>query len=147
MSNRTTAADSVLKNNRLSLTESRRRILELFLQHDPHALRHSDIESALHEIDRVTIYRTLQTFANKGIIHSIPGADGAARYGLCKGPCEQGHHHDEHVHFKCRKCGQIQCLDEIVIPPINVPYGFRVESKEMVVAGVCADCSGRRAYA
>jgi Fur family ferric uptake transcriptional regulator len=65
----------LLKKNQLSITESRQRILGLFLKSDG-ALSHADIEKRIADgIDRVTIYRTLQIFEEKGIIHNIPSSD------------------------------------------------------------------------
>ena len=92
---------NILKKNRLSITDSRARILELFLSQSG-ALAHGDIEKRTGErFDRVTVYRTLNSFLNKGIIHTIPTADNSIRYALCKENCEEGHHHDNHVHFVC----------------------------------------------
>src|SRR6187401_2729439 len=94
----------ILKRNQLSVTDSRRKILDLFRQSNG-ALAHSDIETKTGEhFDRVTIYRTLQTFVEKGIIHTIPTADNSVRYALCKDECSVGHHHDHHVHFVCNSC-------------------------------------------
>ena len=67
----------LLKRQTLSVTESRKRILQLFLE-QPGALSHGDIEKRAGEMfDRVTIYRTLQTFVDRGLIHTIPSADNA----------------------------------------------------------------------
>jgi len=86
--------EQILKENRLSLTNGRRRVWQLFLQSDC-ALAHSEIEKELHDvIDRVTIYRTLQTFLKKHIIHLIPTTDGLIKYTLCKDNLQQ-----EHIHF------------------------------------------------
>ncbi|MBW7952421.1 MAG: transcriptional repressor, partial [Chitinophagaceae bacterium] len=102
---------SVLKKNNLSITGSRKKILELF-QHTDGALAHADIEKKSGEhFDRVTIYRTLQTFVEKGILHTIPTADNSVLYALCKDDCSQGHHHDNHVHFICDNCNTAYCLD------------------------------------
>ena len=50
-----------LKRNQLSITDSRKKILEMFLQRKG-ALAHADIEQQSgEEFDRVTIYRTLPT--------------------------------------------------------------------------------------
>ena len=84
----------ILKKNRLSVTASREKILNLFLDQTG-ALAHGDIEKRAGEkFDRVTIYRTLQAFVEKGIIHTIPTADNSILYALCKDDCEEGHHHD-----------------------------------------------------
>ena len=89
----------ILKKNNLSITEGRKKILELFLSSEG-ALAHADIEKSTGEnFDRVTVYRTLQTFVEKGIIHNVPTTDNSILYALCKDDCEEGHHHDNHVHF------------------------------------------------
>ena len=131
---------SLLKRSDLSVTESRRKILHLFLE-QPGALAHGDIEKRAGEkFDRVTIYRTLQTFLEKGIIHSIPTADNAIRYALCKDQCSAGHHHDHHIHFICNNCHRTYCLDDVVTPDIKMPKGYQASHVEVVVEGVCKDC-------
>ena len=106
----------LLKKNNLSKTESRKGILDLFL-HTKGALAHADIEKkTAAAFDRVTVYRTLQTFVDYGIIHQIPTTDNTILYALCKDDCEAGHHHDEHVHFVCNKCENTICLDDVIVP-------------------------------
>jgi hypothetical protein len=62
----------LLKRSQLSITDSRRKILEIFIETGS-AMAHHDIEEKTSEkYDRVTVYRTLQTFMEKGIIHTIP---------------------------------------------------------------------------
>ncbi|HZG24019.1 MAG TPA: transcriptional repressor [Chitinophagaceae bacterium] len=135
-----TQINDILKRNQLSVTGSRKKILELFLSNRG-ALAHGDIEKKTGEkFDRVTIYRTLQSFLDKGIIHTIPTADNSIRYALCKDECTQGHHHDHHIHFECTSCGNTTCLEEVVIPKINLPTGFRSQEVEIVVSGKCKLC-------
>jgi Fur family ferric uptake transcriptional regulator len=130
----------LLKRNQLSLTDSRKKILELFMQSDS-ALAHADIEKRTGEhFDRVTVYRTLQTFVDKGIIHTIPTADNSVRYALCKDECSQGHHHDNHVHFMCDDCGTTYCLDGVSVPDVDLPKGFRAKQADLVVSGTCNEC-------
>jgi len=133
--------DDILKRNQLSVTSGRRRILELFLLQDG-ALSHSDIEKKAGEkFDRVTVYRTLQAFLEKGLIHSIPTADNSIRYALCKDDCTDGHHRDDHVHFICNACGSTVCLEEVTIPSIKLPKGFSADQVEMLVSGICKTCN------
>jgi len=133
--------DELLKQNQLSVTSGRRKILELFL-HQEGALSHSDIEKKAGEkFDRVTVYRTLQIFLEKGLIHNIPTADNSIRYALCKDNCSGGHHQDDHVHFICNECGNTVCLEEVNVPAIKLPGGFVAEQVEMLVSGVCKSCN------
>lgn len=130
-----------LKRNQLSITDSRKKILELFTK-SKGALAHADIEhQSGTEFDRVTIYRTLQTFVEKGIIHTIPTADNSVRYALCKDQCVEGHHHDDHVHFMCDVCGTTFCLDQVNVPKITLPIGFVATQMDLVVSGKCMKCN------
>ena len=130
----------ILKRNELSITESRTKILELF-KHANSALAHADIEKKTNEhFDRVTIYRTLQTFVEKGIIHTIPTSDNSVLYALCKDDCTEGHHHDNHVHFICEKCSTTYCLDHVIIPDLNLPEGFLPKQSDLVISGICNKC-------
>lgn len=133
-------ADDILKRNQLSVTGSRKNILELFL-HSKGALAHADIEKQTGEkFDRVTVYRTLQSFMEKGIIHTIPTSDNSIRYALCKDDCTEGHHHDNHVHFICNECNKTICLDSVTVPEVKLPKGFKPLESQMVVSGICEDC-------
>jgi Fur family ferric uptake transcriptional regulator len=132
--------ESILKMNGLSVTDGRKKILELFLNNNG-ALAHADIEKSTGAaFDRVTVYRTLQTFVDKGIVHHIPTTDNSILYALCKDNCEEGHHHDNHVHFICEQCNKTICLDEVTVPTVKLPKGFSPKHAEMVVNGICGDC-------
>ena len=130
----------ILKKSGLSITEGRKKILDLFLDNEG-ALAHADIEKQTDAaFDRVTVYRTLQTFVEKGIIHQIPTTDSSILYALCRHNCEKGHHHDNHVHFICNYCGKTICLDEVTVPEVKLPRGFKPDQAAMVVTGKCNDC-------
>lgn len=131
---------NILKKNHLSVTESRKKILALFLSKNG-ALAHADIEKSTDaNFDRVTVYRTLQTFVDKGIVHHIPTTDNSILYALCKDKCEAGHHHDNHVHFICLECNKTICLDEVTVPQVKLPKGFNPKHAEMIVKGICEEC-------
>jgi Fur family transcriptional regulator, ferric uptake regulator len=135
-----TQLKEILRKNELSITAGRKKILELFLRKGG-ALSHSEIEKNTGDkFDRVTIYRTLMAFVEKGIIHTIPTDDNAIKYALCKDDCGQGHHHDNHVHFLCDKCGNTHCLDDVLVPDVKLPQGFMPSQAQMVVKGVCDSC-------
>ncbi len=132
--------EEILKKNHLSVTGSRQKIMQLFLNSNG-ALAHADIEKRNGEnFDRVTVYRTLQSFVEKGIIHLIPTKDNSIKYALCKDDCEGGHHHDNHIHFICDECNKTICLDDVTVPQVKLPKGFTPQHAEMVVNGICGDC-------
>lgn len=130
----------LLKNFNLRSTPTRQEILGLFLKKD-YALSHSDIESEIPaEIDRVTVYRTLKTFFDHGLIHKVLDDGGALKYALCSEACSATEHCHEHVHFKCTVCGQTNCL-EIDIPEVRLPEGYKPKELNLLIQGVCQNCS------
>lgn len=130
----------LLKKNKLSITDARVSILDLFMKTNG-ALAHADIEKKSKEaFDRVTIYRTLQTFVENGIIHQIPTTDNTVLYALCKDSCGAGHHHDEHVHFICEHCNKTTCMDEVTVPKVRLPENFTPLMSAMIVKGICSNC-------
>jgi len=130
----------ILRRNRLSVTSSRQKILNLFLTNTG-ALAHADIEfKAGEKFDRVTVYRTLQTFVEKGIIHTIPTPDNSIKYALCKQDCFEGHHHDNHFHFVCSGCGITECLEDFIVPAIKLPKDYTASNVEIVINGLCRNC-------
>ena len=137
-------SESILKNSSLSVTSSRKKILEIFLEADT-ALAHQDVERIATQYDRVTIYRTLQTFLDRGIIHTIPTSDNTIKYAVCNEICiTSGHHHDDHVHFLCEHCGRTLCLDDVIIPFVELPAGYSIKQINMIVNGICKNCKEQK---
>ena len=134
---------TILKDNKLRQTDCREEILQVFMS-KPHALAHADVEGQLTEqFDRVTVYRTLKTFLDKGIIHKVLDDEGGVKYAICKANChtEDHKHHHDHVHFKCITCGLTTCLDHVTIPSIILPEGYQRVETNLLVQGVCKNCS------
>ena len=130
----------ILRESNLRLTTSTSSILGLFLN-NPHALSYADIEKEVgSSFDRVTVYRTLKSFLDKGIIHKIPDDKGGPKYGLCSEYCSEASHQHDHVHFKCSKCGQTSCLDEVNIPEIDLPNGYLGTEVNLLIQGLCDNC-------
>ena len=132
--------DEILKDFRLRSTTSRTAILDLFI-HNDHALSYSDIEKEVAAaFDRVTVYRTLKTFLDKGVVHKVLDDGGSLKYALCNDHCSSAEHHHDHVHFKCTKCGQTNCLDEVEVPAIKLPKGFQANEINLLIQGLCNKC-------
>lgn len=130
----------ILASHQLRITECRIHVLEYFINQKT-ALSQVDLENTFSQYDRVTLYRTLNTFLSSGIIHSIPSSLGAATYGLCHETCSPDHHEHDHIHFKCNNCGQIECLDDKLVPEVSVPNGYQIQAVNLIVDGVCAKCA------
>ncbi len=128
----------VLKKHHLRITDSRIDVLERFYN-TIHALSFKDLEDQLEGYDRVTLYRTLNSFIDQGIIHRIPNDTGSACYGICFETCTPEQHYHNHIHFKCIKCGYIDCLPDTHIPLIDLP-GYEIIDSNLIINGICKDC-------
>jgi len=103
------------------------------------ALSQDMIESNIKgEMDRVTIYRVLNSFCEDGITHKILADDGKYYFALCQTCGEHKHNHD-HFHFKCMGCQKVECLEENVI--VSLPVGYVQKSITSWVSGYCKNCS------
>lgn len=134
-------AEQLLKTHQLRRTDTRVEVLELFMNKD-RALAQRDIEEELGAIDRITLYRTLRSFEEKGLIHRAIDGSEKLRFALCSQECNpvEGHF-DEHAHFHCEICNQTFCLDQINAPSVKVPSGYRIDSAHLVLKGVCDKCN------
>ena len=133
--------NKLLKRFGLRRTPTRSRILELYLDKD-YALAHRDIENTLRvEFDRVTIYRTLHTFEDKGLIHKVYDGNSAVKYALCGAECSEVHHEHNHVHFTCNNCEKTFCLEESNVPQIKLPPNFKTDNIYLFAKGLCDNCN------
>ena len=103
----------------------------------------TDIENAFAKSDRTTLYRTLKTFEEKGIVHQIDDGTNISKYALCEPGCNCQLEQDLHLHFHCDNCDETMCLTEHKIPHINLPEGYIAEDANLVIKGICEKCSGQ----
>ncbi|WP_316810797.1 Fur family transcriptional regulator [Pedobacter heparinus] len=130
----------LLKAHDLKHTRQRVRVLEEIAM-DNVAISQPELEKRLgKEIDRVTLYRILNTYEDKGILHRVMDLNGTANYAICSPACSAHHHHDEHVHFNCTRCFKIYCL-EIEVPGIKMPKGFTANAVSTIAYGICEKCN------
>ncbi|MBT1705528.1 Fur family transcriptional regulator [Chryseosolibacter indicus] len=117
------------------------RILVLdYLNRHASAVSLKDLEENLESTDRITLFRTLKTFEEHKIIHSIDDGSGSIKYALCAQTCECDYPQDLHVHFYCKVCFETKCLPKIKIPAINLPEHYAPEEANVVVKGICDGC-------
>lgn len=113
-----------------------------FMSQKKNAVALSDIEIAFTKAERTTLYRTLKTFEENGIVHQIDDGTGTSKFALCEEGCNCEIEQDLHLHFHCSNCDETVCLTAHKIPHINLPDGYFAEDVNLVVTGVCEKCSG-----
>ena len=94
------AIESVLQAKGIAPTAMRILVLE-YLQKQTATVSLGDVEKNFAHSDRTTLYRTLKTFEEKGLVHSIQDGTDASKYALCADACKAGDHYDLHLHFYC----------------------------------------------
>ena len=104
------------------------------------AISLKDLEGKFERADKATLYRTLKTFEDKKLIHSIEDGTGSLKYALCEEGCEC-EPQDQHIHFHCMKCEETYCLTKSKIPQTKIPVGFKASSASMVYKGTCINCN------
>jgi Fur family ferric uptake transcriptional regulator len=92
------------------------------------------------KINKSTIYRILDKLEDDGVLHSVIGKNGVKQYAKCKG-CSKATHTDNHPHFQCTICGQINCLDVAISIP-EIP-AYKVNSVRVLIEGECNTCTNR----
>ena len=134
-------AQTLLKQYNLRHTECRQAVIDAFVK-SKYARAHADVEEIVGKnYDRVTVYRTLRTFLDKGVIHKVLDDLAYPKYALCKSTCNTLLHNHTHVHFKCNQCGQTNCLDEVVIPMVVLPKGYVSAETNLLISGICLSCT------
>lgn len=133
------SAIKILDSKNVRVTPMRQLLLDYFLENRS-SFGLIELENAYPNSDRITIYRTLKTFEDKGIIHSISNDTGEVKYALCDEHCTPINHLDQHPHFHCDQCKKITCLESIVIPRLDLPDGYLEKEKNMMIKGICPSC-------
>ena len=129
----------ILIHHELKQTQKRKDVLGLFYRHE-YALSSKMIEQHFKNFDRVTLYRLLNSFEEKGLIHKVFDANGDIFYAKCQ-VCKDHNHQDDHIHFHCSSCKKIYCLADVDHSDIKIPSGFKTHSINLAVYGVCQSCS------
>ena len=125
----------------LRVTSNRIAVLEaLGKEHRP--MSHSDIDAIMPiAIDRVTLYRTLESCVSAGLVSKEVGADRISRFAVMVGDQPD---HQAHAHFHCDGCGRTYCLPARAPRKIRVPDGFKLTAVDVQAHGECADCGAER---
>ncbi|NME68950.1 Fur family transcriptional regulator [Flammeovirga aprica] len=137
-----TEAIEILNDYKLRRTTGRISIINIFRDSNI-ALSENIIEEKLIGLcDRATIYRTLKTFIEVGILHRVIDENSIVKYAMCNTEhCSHSHHSHDHVHFKCQVCGNTECMDDLQITPVKLPEGYTSKETNYLIIGTCKNCN------
>ncbi|SEM80932.1 Fur family transcriptional regulator, ferric uptake regulator [Mucilaginibacter gossypiicola] len=128
-----------LQEKQIKPTAMRLVVLDYLLKQTS-AVSLTDMEVSLKKTDRVTLYRTVKTFEEHGLVHRVEDGTGVTKFALCQPDCTANGHHDLHIHFYCTNCKETHCLPRTHIPEIMLPDGYDRQEINLLVKGLCAAC-------
>lgn len=132
-------AFEILNKHHLKRTSCREGILEVIMSANQ-ALSESEIRDQLPgNYDRTTFYRSFKTLVEHHIIHKIVVDNLLVKYELDNSVTSK----KEHAHFYCNSCEEVRCLENVEISQPNIPEGYKVQEQEIIVKGLCSDCSDK----
>lgn len=130
-----------LKKAELKLTSPRKAILQALVdEHGPFTAEEVHKKVGRRVCDQATIFRTLASLEEVGILRRCEFGDGSARYEISDRP---GHHHH---HLICKKCRRVEMIEDCELEGLDrlaQKRGFTEVSHILEFFGLCPDCKGK----
>jgi len=129
-----------IRNCGLKCTPTRLAVLEYLVKaHRPVSTQEIIQELKGTAINEVTIYRILESFVEKKIIHPVEHRN---RHRLYEAHIEENCQVN-HAHFACVQCDKILCMEEnmLQITSIPLPPGFQMQQVRLQIEGICPMCN------
>jgi Fur family transcriptional regulator, ferric uptake regulator len=132
---------SLLRRHGLRCTAPRLAVLAVLFREQPHGHRnvaeiHRSLLDSGRDVDLTTVYRTVSTLAEAGILHTLALDDRGITYGIADSP---------HHHAVCTHCGAMREIpaDNLVevLTGASRSSAFRLtDSGGLTLRGLCPDC-------
>lgn len=127
----------ILNSRSQRITASRLEILGILKSnHKPLTMSEIHSKTKNKKIDLATIYRTINLFADLGIVYEIDFKDEFKRYELVY---DRHHHH----HIVCKKCKRVENVEACVLDELEKllnKKGYTEISHSLEFFGVCDRC-------
>lgn len=133
---------ALLRARGLRVTTARKVVIETLALGEGHPTA-DDLSAAIAErhpaVHRATVYRTLDTLADIGIVAHVHFGQGGAVYHLV-GPARKM----PHLHAHCQRCGRVfdlpESLMDSVAAEVRTELGFELEAAHHALSGFCREC-------
>ena len=127
----------------LKKTSFRKELLIFFQNSSSSLTVKKIIKKFASSVDKVSIYRALNSFEKSGLIHKVPDKNNLLRYSLCSSECRPGKHSHDHAHLLCSICDETFCLDDFLLPNIKSHNGYVINNYKIILEGSCLSCQGK----
>lgn len=91
-------------------------------------------------MDKASIFRVLELFAEKDVVHVIEDGSRSLKYELCHSSTKHSIA-DQHAHFYCENCKETFCIETAQVPLIEIPEGFTPHFINYMIKGICPKCN------
>ncbi|MDT8719108.1 transcriptional repressor [Clostridium sp. 19966] len=129
---------NLLKEKNIKITSARKVILNILEEADEAVSAEYVYEKCTEIGDNInlsTVYRTLETFEEKGIVKKFNLGDDRYSYSIS---------HDEHKHIvecnMCHKCVEVECPIQVFEEIIKNKTGFTIMEHDFHIKGICKQC-------
>ncbi|WP_350475023.1 transcriptional repressor [Microcella sp.] len=125
------------------MTTARRVVIEALATQGGHPTA-EDLSATIAQhhpgIHRATVYRTLETLTEMGVVAHVHLGHGAAAYHLLGSPQDVAH-----LHALCHQCGRVfdlpgSLMDEVA-ERVREEIGFELEASHHALSGLCRACT------
>jgi len=130
--------EEVCKAKGLRVTHQRTEIFKALLELPNHPTTEdvfNRVRRHLKTISLDTVYRTIATLEDYGLIRRVHHVDSANRFDI-----NASNHH----HLVCSKCSKIEDFYwpefDRMKPPESVSHWVQIEAKQVVINGLCSSC-------
>lgn len=127
-----------LRGRNLRATTARLQLLSAVKNYGA-AMPFGEVQNSLSQLDRVTLYRTLNTLLENGILHIAANKNQEDYFALCSDTCTSQNHQHNHAHFECTNCQEISCVRLNTAVHIDLP-NYQITGIEILVTGICKKC-------
>jgi Fur family ferric uptake transcriptional regulator len=132
------AERDLLRRNNIVITKTRLLMIKDFLRSTIPLTRNNFYRNPNPELDRTTIFRTLELFLQKGVITRIPSTDGIKRYLLRELTVAV------ESNFVCSHCKKIIPVRAVLPPEICLPAGYKGKKVRVTIEGICDSCEANK---
>jgi Fur family transcriptional regulator, peroxide stress response regulator len=131
----TTEIKNILSKNGIKPSLHRMKILDYMLRMKNHPTVdtiYKDISDDIPTLSKTTVYNTLKTFQESGVVQAITIEDNEVKYDATV---------DKHAHFKCGRCGQLYDLSmDTKVLHLKSVNGHLINESQLYFKGICKSC-------
>ena len=128
----------ICRQHGLAVTHQRQVIFKALAKSPDHPTPedvYGRVKETVPSMSLATVYKTLHTFVEHGILRELSPLHGSLRVDWKTGP---------HHHLVCTRCKKVMDIEDEELDRIEIrkklPRGFKVERVAVEVRGICREC-------